>query len=102
MNKKAGRPPINDNNPRNYGLNIRLTKEEIEDIQYCADRLGATRANAVVAAIKSLKASLGTAAEPTSENLANDLISTIRKYSENDQINKLENLHAYISTRFKD
>lgn len=97
---KTGRPPIK--NPRNYGINLRLKEQELADIQYCADKLGTTRANAIVTATQMLKASLNEAAEPTGEDLANNIIETIKEYGKNEDMSKLERLYAFIFTKLKD
>lgn len=56
MNPKKGRPP--KVNPRNINLNIRITKQESELIQECADRLGTTRTDAILRGIDLVKAEL--------------------------------------------
>lgn len=50
---RTGRPP--KDNPRNCDINIRLTQGELDDIQYCADKLKTSRANAIVKGIELLK-----------------------------------------------
>lgn len=45
----AGRPP--KENPRNVNLNIRITKNEAEKIQFCADSLAITRTDAIMRGI---------------------------------------------------
>ncbi len=52
----AGRPKID--NPKNERLEIRLTKEEAEDIQYCADKLNVSKSEAIQLGIKKLKEEL--------------------------------------------
>ena len=42
-------------NPKNVSLNLRLTKEEADNIQYCADKLGTNRTAAINLGIKKLK-----------------------------------------------
>ena len=42
-------------NPKNVSLNLRLTKEEAENIQYCADKLETSRTAAINLGIKKLK-----------------------------------------------
>lgn len=42
-------------NPKNVSLNLRLTKTEAEDLQYCADRLGATRTNIINMGVQKIK-----------------------------------------------
>ena len=53
MSPKTGRPP--KENPRNVNLNIRVTKEEAQLIQECADILDTTRTEAIVRGVKLLK-----------------------------------------------
>ena len=45
-------------NPKNIKIGLRLTKEEANNIQYCADRLGTNRTAAINIAIKHLKETL--------------------------------------------
>lgn len=52
----AGRPK--KENPRNINLNIRLTKQEAEDVQECADRLKTTRTDAIMKGIHMVKKEL--------------------------------------------
>lgn len=42
-------------NPKNVSLNLRLTKDEADNIQYCADKLGTNRTAAINLGIKKLK-----------------------------------------------
>lgn len=42
-------------NPKNIKIGLRLTKEEADNIQYCADKLGTNRTAAVNLGIKKLK-----------------------------------------------
>ena len=53
--KKMGRPT---DNPRTEKIGFRMSKEEIEDIQECANALNTQRVNAVEG-IKLLKEKLG-------------------------------------------
>ena len=53
--KKMGRPT---DNPRTEKIGFRMSKEEIEDIQECANALNTQRVNAVVEGIKLLKEKL--------------------------------------------
>ena len=57
MSPRTGRPP--KENPRNINLNIRITKEEAQLIQECADALGTTRTEVVVQGAKLVKAEIG-------------------------------------------
>lgn len=45
----AGRPP--KENPRNVNLNIRITKDEANRIQKCADELELTRTDTIMRGI---------------------------------------------------
>lgn len=54
--KKMGRPT---DNPRTEKIGFRMSKEEIEDIQECANALNTQRVNVVVEGIKLLKEKLG-------------------------------------------
>jgi hypothetical protein len=42
-------------NPKNVKLNLRLTKQEAEDIQYCADKLHTTRVDVVNRGVRKVK-----------------------------------------------
>ena len=42
-------------NPKNIKMGLRLTKEEAENIQYCADKLETNRTAAINLGIKKLK-----------------------------------------------
>lgn len=53
--KKMGRPT---DNPRTEKVGFRLSKQEVEDIQKCADAMNTQRVNAVVAGIELLKEKL--------------------------------------------
>lgn len=52
----AGRPK--KENPRNVNLNIRLTKQEAEEVQECADKLKITRTDAIMKGIHMVKEEL--------------------------------------------
>lgn len=52
----AGRPKIE--NPKSERLEIRLTKEEAEDIQFCAEKLNTNKSEAIKIGIKRLKEEL--------------------------------------------
>lgn len=52
----AGRPP--KENPRNVNLNIRITKNESEKIQSCADRLNMTRTDTIMKGIDMVEKEL--------------------------------------------
>lgn len=45
-------------NPKDVKIGLRLTKEEANNIQYCADMLGTNRTAAINVAIKQLKETL--------------------------------------------
>ena len=42
-------------NPKNVQLNLRLTKQEAEDSQYCADKLHTTRVDVVNRGVRKVK-----------------------------------------------
>lgn len=42
-------------NPKTVKLNLRLTKQESEDIQYCADKLNTTRVDVINRGVKKIK-----------------------------------------------
>lgn len=50
-----GRPTLN---PRNKKIGFRMSTQEIDDIQKCADAMGTQRVNAVVEGIRLLKEKL--------------------------------------------
>lgn len=56
MNPKVGRPK--SKNPRNKNLNIRLTQDELDLIQECADKLEKTRTDTIVYGIQMIKSKL--------------------------------------------
>lgn len=53
MSPRTGRPP--KENPRNVNLNIRITKEESERIQNCADKLNMTRTDTIMKGISMVE-----------------------------------------------
>ena len=56
MSPRTGRPP--KDNPRNCDINIRLTKTELENIQFVADHFKISRTDAIVKGIEMLKAEI--------------------------------------------
>lgn len=42
-------------NPKNVSLNLRLTKQEAEDLQYCADKLETTRTDVINRGVQKVK-----------------------------------------------
>lgn len=56
MSPRTGRPP--KENPRKINLNIRLTEQEAQDIQECADELKVSRTDAIMKGIQLVKAEL--------------------------------------------
>lgn len=42
-------------NPKTVKLNLRLTKQEAEDIQYCAEKLNTTRVDVINRGVKKIK-----------------------------------------------
>ncbi|MDE7323101.1 MAG: CopG family transcriptional regulator [Lachnospiraceae bacterium] len=53
MSPRTGRPP--KENPRNVNLNIRITKEESERIQNCAEKLNMTRTDTIMKGIEMVE-----------------------------------------------
>lgn len=56
MSPRTGRPP--KANARKNDLNIRLTDEEKQEIQYVADALDISRTDAILKGIRLLKAEI--------------------------------------------
>ena len=56
MSPRTGRPP--KDNARKNDLNIRLTDEEKQEIQFVADALGMTGTDAIIKGIRLLKAEI--------------------------------------------
>lgn len=56
MSPRTGRPP--KDNPRNVNLNIRVTKEEADLIQECADKLNTTRTEVIIKGVNLVKDAL--------------------------------------------
>lgn len=42
-------------NPKNVRLDLRLTKQEAEDLQYCADRLETSRTDVINRGVQKIK-----------------------------------------------
>ncbi len=42
-------------NPKNINLNLRLTKQEAEDIQYCAEKLKTSRTDVINRGVRKIK-----------------------------------------------
>lgn len=55
--KKMGRPAKNIN-PRTERLSLRVSPDEVTDIECCADRLGVSRTDAIIEGINRLKKEL--------------------------------------------
>ena len=56
MSPRTGRPP--KENPRNVSLNLRLTRDEANLIQACADSLNTTRTEVIIKGVKLVRESL--------------------------------------------
>lgn len=56
MSPRTGRPK--SNNPKNVRLELRLTKEEANLIQECADRLNTSRTEVINRGVKKIKSEL--------------------------------------------
>lgn len=54
LSPRTGRPPLQETS-RTEKLNIRLTKKEKEDIQYCSDKLGISRTDTIMKGIGFIK-----------------------------------------------
>ena len=55
MSPRTGRPTQNKKTLR---LEIRMTPQEAEDLQNCADRLGVSKTNVIIKGIQMVKAAL--------------------------------------------
>lgn len=51
MVKKMGRPT---NNPKKYDTRIRMTEEEIEILNFCAEKMGMTKADVIRTGIRKV------------------------------------------------
>lgn len=56
MSPRTGRPRKED--PRNVSLNIRITQDEAQMIQDCADKLDTTRTEVILKGVRLVKESL--------------------------------------------
>ncbi len=54
MSPRTGRPPI-QSEPRKEKLNIRLTKQEKNDIEYCSEKLNLSRTDTIMKGIGMVK-----------------------------------------------
>lgn len=54
MSPRTGRPPMQDVS-RTEKLNIRLTKKEKLDIEYCSEKLGISRTDTIMKGIGLIK-----------------------------------------------
>jgi hypothetical protein len=57
VNDKKGRPP-KQGVSRTKKMNMRLTEQELEDIEKCAETLGISRTDTVMSGIELLKAEI--------------------------------------------
>ena len=57
MSPRTGRPPKGEVS-RTVKINLRVTEGEAQKIQYCADKMGTSRIDAIVSGIELLKAEL--------------------------------------------
>ena len=53
MSPRTGRP--HKENPRNVNLNIRVTRDEAQMIQDCADKLNTTRTEVIIQGVKMVQ-----------------------------------------------
>ena len=56
MAPRTGRPPLHKTS-RNKSLNIRLTEQEKNEIQFCAEKLNISRTDAIMKGIRLLSES---------------------------------------------
>lgn len=56
MSPRTGRPP--KDNPRNINIGLRLSNEEADLLQECAERLDTTRTEIVVKGVKMVKSEI--------------------------------------------
>ena len=54
MSPRTGRPPIQETS-RSKKLNIRLTKQEKEEIEYCSEKLNLSRTDTIMKGIGLVK-----------------------------------------------
>ena len=54
MSQRTGRPPIQETS-RSEKLNIRLTKQEKEEIEYCSEKLNLSRTDTIMKGIGLVK-----------------------------------------------
>ena len=54
MSPRTGRPPIQETS-RSEKLNIRLTKQEKEEIEYCSEKLNLSRTDTIMKGIGLVK-----------------------------------------------
>lgn len=54
LSTRTGRPPLQDVS-RSEKLNIRLTKQEKEDIEYCSEKLNLSRTDTIMKGIGLVK-----------------------------------------------
>lgn len=54
MSPRTGRPP-QTGKTRNKSLNVRLTEEELADLEYCSEKLGMSRTDVIVKGVQLIK-----------------------------------------------
>lgn len=57
MSPRTGRPPLQEKS-RKEKLNIRLTKKEKKDIEYCSEKLNLSRTDTIMKGIALIKEEL--------------------------------------------
>lgn len=57
MSPRTGRPPLQDES-RKEKLNLRLTLQEKNDIEYCAEKLNLSRTDTIMKGIRLIKEDL--------------------------------------------
>lgn len=54
MSPRTGRPP-KTGKTRDKSLNVRLTEEELAELEYCSEKLGMSRTDVIVKGVQLIK-----------------------------------------------
>lgn len=54
MSPRTGRPP-KTGKTRDKSLNVRLTEEELSELEYCSEKLGMSRTDIIVKGVQLIK-----------------------------------------------
>lgn len=54
MSPRIGRPPKNGKT-RDKSLNVRLTEEELSDLEFCSEKLGMSRTDVIVEGVHVIR-----------------------------------------------